>query len=395
MKLNRIQDKFMLIGALGACAALPVAACTSWMIHPSCSATGRMIVHKCRDNRVSPLDADIQYTRHGVKWMRLGANNEPLFAVSERGIATVMNDGDPMTLVHPSTDKEFKHLRMWTSCGSLARNVMDECTTAEEAVKLALHYSRNRIKSAHGNSIFVADAKRAFMLDVGPGYAEVKELTGGICIITNCMHFPGIETYSNRTVGALRSDRAREANVRASLRKHQVGGKYTVKGVIATSRMRCQGKYAQKFPCRKNSISAVCFEIDPEFPKYLTTAYVALGPQQHTVYLPTPMALTQFPDFIRNGGWSDMAYELRKREGYDHRYLRRFVALEDRLFAEYDRVREEARALLRAGKTAEAEKLLNDCYLRQYEEALKLLKEVDADSLAHPLDPKKRLDATF
>ena len=388
------SSKYLLAAAVSA-TVLTAVACTSWMIHPSVSASGRMIVHKCRDNRVGPLDADILYSPHGVKWMRLGANKEALFAVSENGIATVMNDGDPMTLVHPGQKDKLKEPRMWTSCGSLARQVMDQCATAEAAMKLALHYSRSWIKGAHGNSIFVADAKRAFMIDAGPGYAEAKELTNGICMITNCMHFPGIETYSNRTVGALRSDRAREANVRASLRKTQVGGKYTVKGVIATSRRKCGPKYAQKFPCRKNSISAVCFEIDPEFPKQLTTAYVALGPQQHTVYLPTPMALRQFPDFIRNGGWSDMAYKLREREGYDHRYLPKFIELEDRLMAEYDRVREEARVLLKAGKTAEAEKLLNDCYERQYEAALKLLKEVDADSVAHPLDPKKRIEATY
>ena len=388
------SSKYILAAAVSA-ATLSAVACTSWMIHPSNSASGRMIVHKCRDNKVGRLDADIVYSPHGVKWMRLGANQEALFAVSENGIATVMNDGDPMTLVHPGKENELKEPRMWTSCGSLARQVMDQCTTAEQAMKLALHYSRSWIKAAHGNSIFVADAKRAFMIDAGPGYAEAKELTGGICIITNCMHFPGIETYSTRGVGALRSDRAREANVRASLRKTQSGGKYTVKGVIATSRRRCGPKYAQKFPCRKNSISAVCFEIDPEFPKYLTTAYVALGPQQHTIYLPTPMALRQFPEFIRNGGWSDMAYELRKREGYDHRYLHKFIELEDRLMAEYDRVREKARELLKAGKTAEAEQLLNDCYTRQYEKALKLLKEVDADSVADPLDPKKRIEATF
>ena len=378
-----------LSATLLAATSLTAAACTSWMIHPSVSASGRMIVHKCRDNRVGPLDADILYTRNGVKWMRLGACKEPLFAVNEYGIATVMNDGDPMTLVHPGTDKSLKDARMWTSCGSLARQVMADCTSADQAVKLALHYSRSKIKSAHGNSIFVADPKRAFMIDAAPGYAEYKELTGGICIITNCMHFPGIESYSNRTVGALRSDRAREANVRASLKKHKVDGKYTVKGVIATSRMRCQGKYAQKYPCRRNSLSGICFEIDPEFPAQLTTAYVALGPQQHTVYLPTPMALKQFPEFIRSGGWSDLAYKLREREGYDHRYLGKFVELEDRLFAEYDKVREEARELLKAGKKAEAEKLLNDCYERQYEAALKLLKEVDADSVANPLTTPK------
>lgn len=388
------SSKYLLTAAVSA-VALTSVACTSWMIHPSVSASGRMIVHKCRDNRVGPLDADILRSIHGVKWMRLGANKEALFAVSENGIATVMNDGDPMTLVHPGNGNKLKEPRMWSSCGSLARQVMDQCTTAEQAAKLALHYSRNWIKAGHGNSIFVADAKRAFMIDAGPGYAEVRELTDGICIITNCMHFPGIDTYTNRAVGALRSDRAREANVRASLRQTQVNGKYTVKGVVATSRRRCGAKYAEKFPCRKNSLSAVCFEIDPEFPVHLTTAYVALGPQQHTIFLPTPMALTQFPEFIRSGGWSDLAYQLRKREGYDHRYLPRFVKLEDRLFAEYDKVREEARALLKAGKNTEAEKLLNDCYMKQYEAALKLLKEVDADSLAHPLDPKKKIEATF
>ncbi len=386
-------SKYLLAAAFAA-AALPAAACTSWMIHPSLSATGRMIVHKCRDNRVTPLDADILRSRHGVKWMRLGANKEPLFAVSERGIATVMNDGDPMTLVHPNTGKALNNARLATSCGSLARQVMDECTTAEDAVRLARHYSRNWIKGGHGNTIFVADPKRAFMIDAGPGYAESKELTGGIFIITNCMHLPGIESYSTRTVGALRSDRAREANVRASLRKHRVGGKYTVKGVIATSRMRCQGKYEHKFPCRKNSLSGICFELDPEFPATLTTAYVALGPQQHTIYLPTPMALEQFPDLIRNGGWSDLAYKLREREGYDHRYLPRFIELEERLFAEYDRVREEARQLLKEGKKAAAEKMLNACYMKQYDEALKLLKEVDADSIANPLTTPK-LEATF
>ena len=387
------SSKYIIAAAFTA-TALTAWACTSWMIHPSVSASGRMIVHKCRDNRAGRLDADILRSPHGVKWMRLGANNEALFAVSEKGIATVMNDGDPMTLVHPGQKNKLDVPRMWTSCGSLARQVMDQCGTAEEAMKLALHYSRSWIKAGHGNSIFVADAKRAFMIDAGPGCAEAKELTGGICIITNCMHFPGIESYSNRTVGALRSDRAREANVRASLRRTQVGGKYTVKGVIATSRMRCQNEYKNKFPCRKNSLSGVCFEIDPEFPASLTTAYVALGPQQHTIYLPTPMALTQFPDFIRNGGWSDMAYKLREREGYDHRYLSKFVELEDRLLAEYDKVREEARKLLKENKKDEAEKLLNDCYMKQYEEALALLKQVDADSVANPLTTPK-LDAAY
>jgi len=274
----------------------------------------------------------------------------------------------------------------------MARQVMDQCTTAADAARILAFYGKNNIKSAHGNSIYVADAKRAFLVDIGPGIAEVKELHGGITIITNCMRMPGIEAVSKRT-SALLSDRAREANVRASLRKHRVKGKYTVKGVIATSRMRCQKEYAKKFPCRRNSLSGVCFEIDGEFPQYLTTAYIALGPQQHTIYLPTPMSIEQFPKEIFDSSWADMAYKLRERVGFDHKYLERITAYEDKIFPEFEAVREEARKLLKDGKKAEAVRLLNDCYRRQYDGALKLLKELDAESAANPTPTEQQVKA--
>ena len=381
--------RLLAVAAVGA--ATSAVACTSWIIHPSVSASGRMLVHKCRDNRPDRLDANIRVTRHGVRWMQLGATRGPLFAVNEHGVATVMNDGDPMTLTHPGDSKQSPCPRLKGSCSSLALQVMDECTTAEQAAKLALHYGRNLIKAAHGNSILVADAKRAFFIDFGPGYTEVQELTQGFCMITNCMHLPGIESYSKRSVGALRGDRAREANVRASLKKHRVDGKYTIQGVIETARTRCQQDYSGKYPCRRNSISAVCFEIDPEFPAQLTTAYVALGPQQHTVFLPTPMALKQFPEEIRKSSWADLAYALRKNAGFDHKYLPRFKAFETQAMTEYCRVREEARRMLKAGQKAEAVKALNDCYDRQFAAALKLLKEVDADVAANP--PATRIEA--
>jgi len=391
--MTSTQSKLMLAGVIAASATAAALACTSWMIHPSATASGRMLVHKCRDNRVTPLDADILRTRTGVKWMRLGAAKEPLFAVNEHGVAAVMNDGDPTTTRHPNHDPAIKDARMWTGCGTLFRQVMNDCTTAEQATRLALHYGRNFIKVGHGNSIFFADAKRAFMIDFGPGFADARELTNGFCIVTNCLHFPGVETYSTQRLGALRGDRAREANVRASLQKHRANGKYTVAGTIATSRIRCQSDYANKFPCRRNSLSGVCFEIDPEFPQYLTTAYVALGPQQHTIYLPTPLAIDQFPEEIRQGRWSDMAYELRKTVGFDHKYLPRFATFEKAAFAEYDRVREEARRLLKTGQKEEAVRLLNDCYRKQFAAALKLMREVNADAAAHP--PKTKIESYY
>ena len=59
-------------------------------------------------------------------------------------------------------------------------------------------------------------------------YAEAQELTGGMIIITNCVHLPGIEEFSIKPITGVRSDRAREANTRAELRKRRVGGKTIV-----------------------------------------------------------------------------------------------------------------------------------------------------------------------
>jgi hypothetical protein len=389
--MTRMYAKPALTAALIAGLAPFAAACTSWMIHPSVSASGRMLVQKCRDSRVSPLTADILRTRHGVKWMRIGVKSPAaLFAVSERGLVAFMNDGDDMTTLHPNIRRpEIKHTRMWTGCAEIIRQSMDDSATAEEVVKKALSYGKNDLQAGHGGTMFVADAKRGFMIDIGPGYAEAKELTGGLIIITNCMHLPGIEFISCKSVTGVRSDRAREANTRAELQKRRVSGKYTVKGTFEVSRLLCQKDMKGKYPCRRNSLGGTCFEIDSEFPAELTTAYLALGPQQHTVYVPTPMAIEQFPVEIRNGEWADMAYKLREQVGYDHRYIADFDAFEARVLAEYDDVREKARELLKAGKKAEAVKLLNECCNRHYAEALELLRKCAADAAANPPQGEK------
>jgi len=384
-------EKITAAAALTAATLLPSAACTSWIIHKSVSASGRMLVQKCRDSHRRPLDADVRRSRHGVKWMRIGMFKHcALFAVSERGLAAIMNDGDDLTVQHPNVARpEINHAHSSIACAEIMRQIMDECATAEQAVKLILHYGRNKTQVGRGQTMFVADPRRAFMVDLGPGYAEAKEVTGGIIIITNCLHLPGIEPLSRKAVTGVRSDRSREANVRTELKKRRVNGKYTVKGTIETSRLRCRKEIQGKYPCRRNSLGGTCFELDPEFPAQLTTAYIALGPQQHTVYLPTPMTIEQFPKEIFDTSWADLAYKLSEREGYDHRFLARIAAFEEKILPEYEQVREEARQLLKAGKKTEAVKLLNDCYARQYAEALKLLKEIDAESVKDPLKGEK------
>ena len=391
--MNSTLNKYLLSASAAAAAAVSASACTSWLIHPSVSASGRMLVQKCRDSRVTPLDADVRRTRSGVKWMRIGMYKHcALFAVSEKGLAAIMNDGDDLTVKHPGKDMEE---RMRQGSAEILRQIMNECSTAEQAVKFVLHYGRNKLEVGRGQTIFVADPKRAFVIDFAPGYGEYKELTGGMIIITNCLHLPGIEPISCKPVTSVRSDRAREANTRAELRKRRVDGKYTVLGTIETSRLRCQKDMTKKYPCRKNSLGGGCFELDPEFPAELTTAYIALGPQQHTVYLPTPMAIEQFPQEIVDSSWADMAYKLRENVGYDHKYLPRFAEFEQKVLTEYDQVRGEARQLLRDKKKAEAVKLLNDCYRRQYTEALKMLREIAAEAAANPIPAAEQIPGSY
>lgn len=139
-----------------------------------------------------------------------------------------------------------------------------------------------------------------------------------------------------------------------------------------------------KYPFRKNSQGCVCFEIDGEFPAQLSTAYIALGPQQHTVYLPCPMALERLPQQFGSGEWGDLALNFRKKAGDDHKLVGELFALEDQIITEYEQAREEARSLLRAGKRSEAEKLLNDLFAKHFAAAEKLLNELYGKVEANP-----------
>lgn len=359
---------------LGAAALLSVAAadaCTSWIIHRACTKDGRMILQKCRDSRVAKLSADIRVAPDGRRWMRIGVNEHwPTFAMNEKGLVATMNDGDDLTVKHPGGEK------LGIGTGDILRKVMLECDNAYDAAVIIRDYGRNMRRNGRGGTLFVADAKRAFMIDVTPGYGEMKELTGGMIIISNCLHLPGIEEISRQKVNSLRSDRSREANVRAALKKERIDGKYDVRGTIRVSRMKCGKLMKDKYPFRKNSQGGVCFEIDGEFPAQLSTAYIALGPQQHTVYLPCPMALTRLPEAMGSGKWGELALNFRKKAGDDHQLVGEIFAFEDKAIPEYEAAREAARKLLREGKRDEAVKLLNSLFDKQFAAAEKLLNEL-------------------
>ena len=377
-KLFRISAILAFIGCADA------DACTSWVIHPSRSASGKMIVHKCRDSHASPLDAEMYEFPNGRRHMRIGTTKGwNCFNMNDRGVVAILNAADPVDSRHPGED------RVGYGAGGFLSYTAEKCSRADQALAFIKFCCDSGI-AVGPQSFFIADPKRAFLIDVvGPDYCAVKEIYGGIAIISNCMHLPGIEKHSLQRWPNLRYDRRREANVRRELKKGKVNGKYTIADTMRVSRLKWEKAPEKHLPFRRDSLGGVTFEIDPEFPGYLSTAYIALGPQQHTVYLPTPMALKQFPDAIRDGSFGEIAYALRKAAGDDHAGLKQIVELEKRLLAEYEANREQAREMLREKRTDEAVKLLNECYLRQFAAAEKLLTELRDEAVKNAPESSK------
>ena len=357
--------KKLLLFATAPCCAAAVA-CTTFTVRPEVSETGNMMLHKCRDReKTGRLFANICRGENGVRWMQIGYNGWATFAMSSRGVAMTSNTGNKLDV--PGGVPPSKHRYAWSF-----DRIMETAPMAEDGIPLIKTRQRNP-----GGIYMIADAKKAFLVESGAGYGEHMEIPGGLTVVGNEMHLPGIECRSVASAERVVMQRTREANTRAALRKtRNRDGKYTRRGMFAASRIICGSKPRTQNVFRKTSLTAVCFEIDGEFPEFLSTAYIALGPQRHTVYLPCPMAIGQFPEPFRDGSWAKRAMELRKKVGDKNPHLPRIVALEDEFLKEYDRTRDEARKLLRAGKTAEAKKLLNGRFDRQFDAADRLLNEL-------------------
>ena len=358
----RKSGKFLLL-TTAALHSAAVFACTSWVIHPSVSKSHRMLLQKSRDSKFTVLNASIRTEANGIRWMQIGSDGGAMFGLNSYGVAMTSNTGDKLS-VTPKRPPKHRH-------GTISA-VVSSCTSAAEGIPYVEALDRNP-----AGIFLIADPRHAYLVESGLNYGEHTEITGGICVVANKMHLPGEEYRSNSPAKSIMFQRAREANTRAALKKAaRKSGGYTPTDTFQVSRIITGNDAARQYAFRKNSISGVCFELDAEFPAELSTAYIALGPQRHTPYIPFPMALEQFPEKIRSGEWAETARRLRARDGDANPHLARIVELEREFMAEYDRTREEAHRLLRAGKRDEAVKLLNDCCRRQFARADNLMTDL-------------------
>ncbi|MBQ6351814.1 MAG: hypothetical protein IJJ28_00920, partial [Lentisphaeria bacterium] len=238
----------------------------------------------------------------------------------------------------------------------------------------------------------IADPKQAFVVEYSPGgRMQIHEVTADYCVYANGWKFPGMESDSVRRIALNPNDQVREGVVRKFFTELRgTGRKLGVADCFAASRIadapkmaikRGRGPYIRRYADQKvYSLGGVTFEPDAEFPADLSCAYVALGSQRHTVYLPIPMCADRTPSDMKSGAWGEYAVRLYAALGDDNPRLAELEAFETEALAEFTAARERARKLMRANRRAEARKLLNDLLVRQSGAARQLLARMLADT---------------
>lgn len=152
-------------------------------------------------------------------------------------------------------------------------------------------------------------------------------------------------------------------------------GKIAPADLMKLARLRDpeQEKAGFRQVCMKYTLASTMFVPDRMYPQYLSATFVSLGPTRHTVFIPVPMGVSVIPESLSNGDWGKKALELAKKLPLDHKRLPEFEKLENKFITEFFATREKARQLLLARKRTAAVKLLDELFIRQYEEAQKFL----------------------
>jgi len=356
--------------ALGAAAAF---ADTEWMILPAASESGRMLLHGIRDNS-RPVSTDLRFEKPGrFQSLRIGSNKSKfnVAGINTCGVAVISTGGDPHRDRNPKPGK-------FNYSGSNAVNILlRNCATAELAVANLRDGFKKRLIA--GTLIFfIADAKRAFVVECSPGHFASHELSTGFCVYTNTWKLPGMDDASLRSARSSGWNAQREWAVRETLRNaRKSGNRVSVAESIAASRVgpeintkenekaRDKGVIGNT-PANRSSADGYLFEIDREFPGVLSCVYVAFGPARHTVYLPVTLGAAEaLPAELTPNPWKTAALARNKAAKPDSPIDRRIVTFEKQLHAEFAKTREEARKLLRDKNDAEAKKLLQEALQRQ------------------------------
>lgn len=353
----------------------PLHECTSWVVMPDMTDGKTIMVHKNRDTYQHQITGIRRAVPGKYSWIgmgnygAIGVNS----GINSKGLTVAMNSADE------SKDRNY------TGFGTpqVARILLEECADAESAIKLLGRIIDDKmyLRGSAGSIWFIADSKKAFVVENNAKYYFAIPITKGVGIRSNIWQSAEMMKHSTREISEVIKHTRREYEIRRVLlhEVHHQGKKITPADIAHVSRIDVPGVPKTSYPiCGHQTVSGSTFIIDQEFPEDLSYCSFVYGPTRHSFYLPIPITLKDLPDEIQNGA-------------LNHRAHKRFVkgawkkeaelqAVEAKLFATHTEAIAKARAVLKAGgKDAKikAAAILKDAFDKNWK-ALLAAEKVDS-----------------
>ena len=347
--------------------------CTSWFIHPELSVTGASMLQKNRD-----------YTGQNLISARLFRAMPGRFKVLtvgdlwSSGAGAVMNEKGVMITQNDGLTWEGQPRKVSVGCVFLLRYLAEHCASADEALAtLKKIYDRGFMRD--GDLYFIADPDKGYVVETTTNHVSAAAITFGFEVRANNYLLPGLRSLGKQKREHFLNGASRRYLASEFLRNRSIeNGKISPLDLMDLSRYRDVEleKASWRQVCMKNTIASTMMVPDKQYPQYLSAAFVSIGPPRHTIYLPIPMAATMIPADVTNGEWGLRAFALREKTGLDHNMLGEFKKLETGLVEEFFAVKEKARKLLREGKRKEAVAMLDNCFIKQYNQAKDFLMKI-------------------
>jgi hypothetical protein len=336
---------------------------------PDLTNNKQLILHKNRDSSSRYLVGQFRAVSGKFSWIGhgdygyIGTN----CGINNKSLVVAMNSGDATMENNPSNGLGTTYI---------ARILLEECATAQEAVFLLEKIVKDNAYS-HGKSgsmWFIADAKKAFVVENNAKHIHAKEVNRGLAIRGNAWQFPEMVAYSTQKPKDIVGNVRREYAVRQEL-LHNVAQKSKVispSDIARASRITQFPEDKDCYPlCGKFTNAAATFVIDQEFPEDLSYVAFAFGPPRHTFYIPVPSTLKTLPPQLLDGTFCN---EIFKRKEKDN-WLKdsQIEEVESKLNSTFAIALNKARVILKSNSSnakAEANKILTEAFLANWQYAI-------------------------
>ena len=332
---------------------------TTWLVRGT--AAQRAMLHTCREAK-TPLAADMEY-QNGC--LLLNDDKGGCFAaLNTHGVVMTVSNGDP------NSDPEPPASAQPPDVSRLPAALLPSCETARQAAEeVQKLFDAGRISG--GRIFFFADAGRAFIVECSSRHFAKWELNRAFCVYANSWKLPGMDEASTAPARRAYTLYQKEWAAREVLRRrYEAERGISAAASIAASRLNADDLNGDDYRQARDpadgksrleiaqhhahSAGGFLFEIDAEFPGMLSCVYAAFGAPRSTIHLPVPL-----------GAASALPKGTVTSAGTPEKVDPKLVEFESSLLAEFGRVHEEARKLLRGGRSGEAAQLLRDTLSKQ------------------------------